>query len=154
MRHVITIALAGAVLASLGGCGFDTTSVCAIPPCGAPSGGSNLSLVGFPPGRVDRTTLHTGGYHGVLHVGDEVTLHLERSAGTVGSPVDTVRAVAWALTDSAAASIVVQPGGGALLSARAPGPVGYVKTNGTFERMLACTPTRICDVLSGIDVLP
>ncbi|CAN5794542.1 hypothetical protein BH11GEM1_BH11GEM1_32330 [soil metagenome] len=78
-------------LIALVACKVDTTSVCAILPCGFPQAQVGLSLVGFPPGRVDRSAPVGSGFRGTFRVGDSVTLYLVRSLGPGSVPADTVR---------------------------------------------------------------
>ncbi len=82
---------AGVGLVALMACTVDTTSVCALPPCGLPQVQVGLSLVGFPPGRVDRSAPVAGLFRGTFRVGDSVALYLIRSLGPGAVPADTVR---------------------------------------------------------------
>ncbi len=113
-------------------------------------------VVGFPAAKVDLGSSGSG-YRGVLHVGDTVVFRLVRDAhGEVITARDTIRAVAWALTDSTAARIIGAADGSGLLVTIAPGVVGAVRANGLQSDAYACEPLNgasTCLRVSVIDVV-
>jgi hypothetical protein len=129
-------------------------------PCpGQGNGGytTRLYVLGFPTDRVDHTTtLPTGSYRGIIHVGDSFPLQLMLAVGdtTAGSglPVQSTR---WALPDSSAAHIEATANGSAILTAIAPGIVtGFVVDGQPYNAVLSCDAQKQCFRVTEIDVLP
>ena len=159
MPIVRTCAFAVAALvsaATLGGCKAEITTGCVLGPCGPPSVGNTLSLVGFPQARVDRNTVVGDGYRGTLRVGETVTLYLVKSLGPGAPTADTIRTnVTWALSDSAAARVTGGPQGAGVITAIAAGSVGQVLVNGTRYEVISCFgPFGGCDRVKEVVVLP
>ena len=134
----------------------DTTSVCVIPPCGSPPVANGLSIVRFPPGRVDRTAAVTLGYRGTMRVGESFTLYLVNSFGPVAAPADTIRTgVTWALGDSVAARVAGDGQGGARVTGVAPGVADKVFASGTQYLIWSCFgPYGGCDRITEVLVQP
>src|SRR6476646_8896812 len=101
-------------VATLGACKVESKGhVCVLGPCGPPDVHYALSVVGFPPGKVDNSAVVNGGYRGTMHVGESVTLYLINSLGPGAPGADTIRTgMVWALSDSTAARIAVDAQGG------------------------------------------
>jgi len=141
VKRIASSLLALACAAALGGCdlGPDFSDACIIGPCG--TGGGNayeLYAIGFPYGRVDRsTTVAGGGYVGRLAVGDTFTLHLVLGRDPTSTDGDTVAVASWAVSDPAAASISRRPGGGGFFTAKAPGTV-VVSADGRPAQVWSC----------------
>ena len=148
-------AAAVAWLVTLVACTVDTSSVCAIPPCGLPKVQIDYTLVGFPPERVDRSVRVGSGFRGTLRVGDSVTLYLVTTYGP-GSSTDTTRtALTWALSDSVAAHVAPTAQGGGRITAVALGKVGTVLASGFPYGVFACgSPSAGCDRVNEIVVVP
>lgn len=154
-RRILTGALA-CFLPTFGACKADGAQGCVIGPCGPPAVSLGLSLVGFPPGRVDRSTVVGSGFRGTMRIGDSVTLYLVRSLGPGSTPADTIRTgLAWALSDSTAARIAIDVQGGGRITAIATGKVGQVIANGTRYDIISCfNPFGGCDRLGELAVVP
>jgi len=115
--------------------------------CGIPS--AELWITGLPHDKVG--ALHPSGQSWLdLIPGDSVTLYLVLGQVGVSSTSDTVRTVAWAVTDSAVARISAGAEGKGTLVAIAPG-VFDVTANSEKRQMLACTAAG-CDFVRQIRV--
>lgn len=140
MKRIATSLLALSCAAALGGCdlGPDFSDACIIGPCNGGGNAYDLYAIGFPYGRVDRsTTTADGGYAGRLAVGDTFTLHLVLGRGPLSVDGDTVAVGSWGVTDPAAAGISRRPGGGGFFTATAPGTV-RVSADGRPAQLWAC----------------
>lgn len=127
--------------AALGGCdlGPDFSDACIIGPCNGGGGNDyDLYAIGFPHGRVDRSsTVADGGYAGRLAVGDTFTLHLVLGRDPTSVDGDTVAVSRWEVTDSSVAGISRRPSGGGFFTAKAPGTV-RVRADGNPAQVWAC----------------
>jgi hypothetical protein len=140
VKRIASSLLALGCAAAVGGCdlGPDFSDACIIGPCGGGGNAYEMYAIGFPWGRVDRsTTTADGGYAGRLAVGDTFTVHLVLGRGPTSADGDTVAVASWAVTDPAVASIFGRPGGGGLFTAKAPGTV-RVNADGRPAQLWAC----------------
>jgi hypothetical protein len=140
VKRIASSLLALACAAMVGGCdlGPDFSDACIIGPCGTGGNAYELYAIGFPYGRVDRsTTTADGGYVGRLAVGDTFTLHLVVGRGPTSVDGDTVAVASWAVTDPAVAGISRRPSGAGFFTAKAAGTV-RVSADGRPAQMWAC----------------
>lgn len=120
--------------------------------CNSGNNGNNGSgpvsfdwITGFPYDKVGPDRPNGDGSWGQLVPGDSVTLHVLFGVTPFSGPADTVRTVAWAVSDTGVARITDAAGGGGRLVAVAPGEFN-VTANGFKYEMWTCfqnTCTRI-----------
>ena len=151
--HILFVGIAatGALIAA---CGSHPWCLEIDGPC--TSGPATVSFItGFPLRNVDQTTaMPFGGYRGVLHVGDTVSLYLVRGEHVeTYQAADTVRNVQWAIDSGTAAQLTTQSDGGARLVGRVAGQVGMISANGNAVQY-ACKFGSMCASISRIDVVP
>jgi hypothetical protein len=118
---------------------------------GGPSGlVTVLWIAGLPYDKVGPLDPLGGSWEELLP-GDSVTLYLVYGQyGPMGG-TDTVRTVAWEVTNAAVARISAATGGRGTLVATAPGVFG-VTANGTFPVMWACG-TDACTLITRLRVV-
>lgn len=115
----------------------------------SPGGGTGVSywIVGLPYERV--STLSTAWLD--LIPADSATLYLVSGANGPSGASDTVRTVAWAVTNGEVARITPGEGGSAALVAIAPGTFS-ITANGSAPMMFACGASG-CNMISSIRVV-
>src|SRR5690242_3414296 len=131
-------------------------------PC-SPDGGSTRAyatrfyVLGFPADRVDRSTvLSSGGYRGVLHVGDAISLQLMIAVGdtTSGNGLP-IQVVAWELPDSSAARIENAANGAGILMATKAGRVSSIIAQSVpYAEVSACDAEKSCWRVTEIEIVP
>ena len=104
-------------------------------PCDSVAGFVAPWITGLP---FERASISDAGWEDLVQ-GDSVALYLV-SGDNPSNPRDTVRAVTWAVTDSAVARIAPGLGGSGVLVARAPGSFN-ITANGGVPPMFACGPS-------------
>jgi hypothetical protein len=120
-------------------------------PCGtySPGGGTVLSywIAGLPYDRISTSSSDLLD----LVPGDSATLYLVSGLSGPSAANDTVRAVAWAVTNGAVARITPGDGGSGALVAIAPGTFG-ITANGNASIMFTCG-ARGCNMISSLRVI-
>lgn len=142
--------LVGAVaaLAALSAaCKIDTSTACldAFGPCG-PNGGQVYAVAG--------RFAHTPSANGVtLSVGDTATLYYVTTWGNPQFSADTVRSVAWSVSNPSVATIASGPNGAGILVGAAPGRVAGLTANGNSQFTVWVCGAG-CSPIESIDVIP
>jgi len=120
-------------------------------PCGtnSPGGGAVASywIAGLPHDRVSASSTALLD----LVPGDSATLYLVSGLSGPSAANDTVRAVAWTVTNGAVARITPGEGGSGALVAIAAGTFG-ITANGSAPMMFACGASG-CNMISSIRVV-